>query len=231
MKKNVNVNESETRAIPRSSRPMKVSSNSTKWRNSVKFLGGKKFASPRDNRTKRVIEARETRRTLVTRGRGRDRSRARMIVAIVPGHDVSRPLRRHAVAIAAPSDGPPTSLDVGAGDWVAGANPNRTPCSPPLPCHLSPFLSRRYLSRLSVAADPSSAVYLRPDELYRPLAADTSSRRQLRLLAPPRTPPFVLDQPGLSMRPEVDEPRRSTRPKHATLPKVAREFSMHSWLT
>lgn len=33
----------------------------------------------------------------------------------------------HTVAIAAPSDGPPTSLGVGVG--VAGANPNRIPCS------------------------------------------------------------------------------------------------------
>jgi len=42
--------------------------------------------------------------------------------------DVNRLLwHGHTVAIAAPSDGPPTSLGVGAG--IAGANPNRTPLS------------------------------------------------------------------------------------------------------
>lgn len=76
----------------------------------------------------------------------------------------------HIVAIAAPSDGPPTSLDVGAGAGagVAGANPNRTPRSPPrLPLCLSPSLSLPpLLSFLRVLPlDPSSPVYLRSNEL------------------------------------------------------------------
>lgn len=66
--------------------------------------------------------------------------------------DVNRLLwHGHAVAIAAPSDGPPTSLGVGAG--VAGANPNRTLLSfvsLPICLGLSPSL------HLSSFSDPCS---------------------------------------------------------------------------
>lgn len=85
--------------------------------------------------------------------------------------DVSRPLRTppYRIAIAAPRDGPPTSLGVGAG--VAGANPNHIPCSPPYPSRsllltpVSPFLSRHRPVFYVSALDPSLPVYLRPDEL------------------------------------------------------------------
>jgi len=55
-------------------------------------------------------------------------SRSKVTVRSLVFDDVNRLLwHGHTVAIAAPSDGPPTSLGVGAG--IAGANPNRTPLS------------------------------------------------------------------------------------------------------
>lgn len=91
--------------------------------------------------------------------------------------DVNRLLwHSYTVAIAAPSDGPPTSLGVGAG--VAGANPNRTLLS-----LVSLRLSLSLSSLLSFLRSvfyhsilPPRCIFIRTN--YRPPAGDTSSRRQ-----------------------------------------------------
>jgi len=94
--------------------------------------------------------------------------------------DVNRLLwHGHTVAIAAPSDGPPTSLGVGAG--IAGANPNRTSALPRLPLCLfpsllfSPLLSfLRFVFYHSIL--PPRCIFVRTN--YRPPAGDTSSPLQ-----------------------------------------------------
>lgn len=143
-----------------------------------------------------MLLACERRQSALTLRSSEDNSRAILAIG-----DVNRPLwHDHTVAIAAPSDGPPTSLDVGVG--IAGANPNRIPLALPLsiciclPLSLSLFVSFLPLSRSTIRAFLPGRIIDRSPKIHQVAASRT-------YFAPPRR---SFDQIDFRLG-EMDEPR------------------------